>query len=43
MVKEMGCKVTRDAGPVKGGNTIIAFIEDPDQYKIELIGLSSFG
>ena len=75
MVKEMGCKVTREAGPVKGGNTIIAFIEDkagrnnqgritvrrrgagvskhirniswdlqnPDQYKIELIGLSSFG
>ena len=43
MVKEMGCNVTREAGPVKGGNTIIAFIEDPDQYKIELIGMSSFG
>jgi hypothetical protein len=29
--------VTREAGPVKGGATIIAFIEDPDGYKIELI------
>ncbi len=30
-------KVTREAGPVKGGTTVIAFIEDPDGYKIELI------
>lgn len=30
-------KVTREAGPVKGGKTIIAFVEDPDGYKIELI------
>jgi lactoylglutathione lyase len=32
-----GVKITRPAGPVKGGTTIIAFIEDPDGYKIELI------
>ncbi|MGL5606130.1 MAG: lactoylglutathione lyase, partial [Plesiomonas sp.] len=30
-------KVVREAGPVKGGSTIIAFVEDPDGYKIELI------
>jgi lactoylglutathione lyase len=36
-VKAQGGKVTREAGPVKGGNTIIAFVEDPDGYKIELI------
>jgi lactoylglutathione lyase len=35
--KEFGGKVTRDAGPVKGGTTVIAFVEDPDGYKIELI------
>ena len=34
---ELGGGVTREAGPVKGGNTIIAFITDPDGYKIELI------
>lgn len=33
----VGVKVTRPAGPVKGGATVIAFIEDPDGYKIELI------
>jgi lactoylglutathione lyase len=32
-----GGKVTRPAGPVKGGTTMIAFVEDPDGYKIELI------
>ena len=32
-----GGKVTREAGPVKGGTTVIAFAEDPDGYKIELI------
>ncbi|ALB22666.1 Lactoylglutathione lyase [Piscirickettsia salmonis] len=32
-----GGKVTREPGPVKGGTTVIAFIEDPDGYKIELI------
>ena len=32
-----GGAVTREAGPVKGGKTIIAFVQDPDGYKIELI------
>ena len=32
-----GGAVTREAGPVKGGSTVIAFITDPDGYKIELI------
>jgi lactoylglutathione lyase len=36
-VKQMGGKVTREAGPVKGGTTVIAFVEDPDGYKIEFI------
>lgn len=36
-IRAAGGKVTRDAGPVKGGTTIIAFVEDPDGYKIELI------
>jgi len=36
-VGEYGGKVTREAGPVKGGTTVIAFAEDPDGYKIELI------
>jgi len=36
-VKAAGGTVTREAGPVKGGNTIIAFLQDPDGYKIELI------
>lgn len=36
-IKAAGGKVTREAGPVKGGDTIIAFITDPDGYKIELI------
>ena len=35
--KSRGGKVTRDAGPVKGGSTVIAFVTDPDGYKIELI------
>ena len=35
--KEYGVKVTREPGPVLGGSTIIAFIEDPNGYKIELI------
>jgi lactoylglutathione lyase len=33
----LGGAVTREAGPVKGGSTVIAFITDPDGYKIELI------
>jgi lactoylglutathione lyase len=36
-VKTQGGKVTREAGAVKGGTTVIAFVEDPDGYKIELI------
>ena len=36
-VRRKGGKVTREAGPVKGGSTVIAFVEDPDGYKIELI------
>lgn len=36
-IKQAGGKVIRDAGPVKGGTTIIAFVEDPDCYKLELI------
>lgn len=35
--KAAGGNVTREAGPVKGGSTVIAFIQDPDGYKIELI------
>jgi lactoylglutathione lyase len=36
-VREKGGNVTREAGPVKGGTTVIAFVQDPDGYKIELI------
>ena len=36
-VKSNGGTVTREAGPVKGGSTVIAFVQDPDGYKIELI------
>jgi len=36
-IKAAGGKVTREAGPVAGGDTIIAFVTDPDGYKIELI------
>jgi lactoylglutathione lyase len=36
-VRAKGGNVTREAGPVKGGTTVIAFVEDPDGYKIELI------
>ena len=36
-VKAKGGSVTREAGPVKGGTTVIAFVADPDGYKIEFI------
>ncbi|HEY2864947.1 MAG TPA: lactoylglutathione lyase [Casimicrobiaceae bacterium] len=36
-VRAKGGTVTREAGPVKGGTTVIAFVADPDGYKIELI------
>ncbi|MBE0473005.1 lactoylglutathione lyase [Rhodoferax sp.] len=36
-IKAAGGNVTREAGPVQGGSTVIAFVTDPDGYKIELI------
>lgn len=36
-IRAKGSKVTREAGPMKHGTTVIAFVEDPDGYKIELI------
>ena len=36
-IKKRGGKVVREAGPMKHGKTIIAFVDDPDGYKIELI------
>jgi lactoylglutathione lyase len=36
-IKAAGGQVTREAGPVKGGSTVIAFVTDPDGYKVELI------
>ena len=36
-IRAGGGNVTREAGPVKGGTTVIAFITDPDGYKVELI------
>ncbi|MCA9666825.1 MAG: lactoylglutathione lyase [Myxococcales bacterium] len=36
-IKERGGNVVREAGPMKHGTTVIAFVEDPDGYKIELI------
>ena len=40
-IKAAGGMVTRDAGPVKGGSTVIAVVQDPDGYKIELIERSA--
>ena len=37
-IREHGGKILRDAGPMNAGTTIIAFVEDPDGYAIELIG-----
>ena len=37
-MKQVGGKIIRDAGPMNAGTTIIAFLEDPDGYQIELIG-----
>ncbi|WP_297470728.1 lactoylglutathione lyase [Acidithiobacillus sp.] len=36
-IRQRGGKVVREAGPMKHGNTVIAFVEDPDGYRIELI------
>ena len=40
-IRESGGKITREPGPMKHGHTVIAFVEDPDGYKIELIDISS--
>jgi lactoylglutathione lyase len=37
LIRANGGAVTREAGPVKGGTTVIAFVTDPDGYKVELI------
>ena len=37
LLSDWGGKVTREPGPVKGGTSVIAFVEDPDGYKIEFI------
>jgi lactoylglutathione lyase len=42
-IKAQGGKVSREPGPMKHGSTVIAFVEDPDGYKIELIQLSTQG
>ena len=39
-IRDAGGEVTREPGPVKGGTTYIAFVQDPDGYKIELIQLA---
>jgi lactoylglutathione lyase len=36
-IRAAGGKITREPGPVQGGSTVIAFVTDPDGYKIELI------
>ena len=36
-IKARGGRVVRDAGPMKGGTRVIAFVEDPDGYKVELV------
>lgn len=40
-IRERGGKIIREAGPMNAGTTIIAFVEDPDRYPIELIGAKS--
>jgi lactoylglutathione lyase len=40
-IRDKGGKVVREPGPMKHGTTVIAFVEDPDGYKIELIQTSS--
>jgi len=37
-IRQQGGKIIRDAGPMNAGTTIIAFVEDPDGYQIELLG-----
>jgi lactoylglutathione lyase len=40
-IRKRGGKILRDAGPMNAGTTIIAFVEDPDGYQIELLGAKS--
>ncbi len=42
-IRALGGKVTREPGPMKHGSTVIAFVEDPDGYKVELIQLGTQG
>jgi lactoylglutathione lyase len=42
-IRAAGGVITREAGPVKGGSTIIAFVQDPDGYKVELIQNGTHG
>jgi len=42
-IKSLGGEITREAGPVKGGRTVIAFVKDPDGYMIELINKKDAG
>lgn len=37
-IRALGGKIIREAGPMKHGNTVLAFVEDPDGYRIELLG-----
>jgi len=42
-IRTQGGRVTREPGPMKHGSTVIAFVEDPDGYKVELIQLGTQG
>ncbi|MBD2665441.1 lactoylglutathione lyase [Richelia sinica] len=42
-IKKLGGKVVREPGPMKHGSTVIAFVEDPDGYKVELIQIGTQG
>lgn len=42
-IRNTGAKVVREPGPMKHGSTVIAFVEDPDGYKVELIQLGTQG
>jgi lactoylglutathione lyase len=42
-IRAAGGTITREPGPVKGGSTVIAFVQDPDGYKIELIQRRNIG
>lgn len=43
LIRQQGGNVTREPGPMKHGSTVIAFVEDPDGYKVELIQLGTQG